>query len=96
MEENTPTGIDRNLTSYGDVGFSKYIRRAFLSAVGYDQTDLDRPIVGITNTYSEFNTCHGQMPQLMEAIKRGVLQAGGLPFVFPTLTLHEITFSPTP
>ena len=89
------TGIDRNLTSYGDTGFSRYIRGAFLSSLGFDRVDLDRPIIGIANTFSEYNTCHGDMPRLVEAVKRGVLQAGGLPFVFPTLSLHEITFSPT-
>ena len=90
-----PHGITRNLTSYGDPEFSKYMRRAFLASVGYDPEDLGRPIVGIANTFSDYNTCHGQMPQLVQAVKRGVLEAGGLPFVFPTISLHEILFSPT-
>ena len=90
-----PRGITRNLTSYGDPEFSKYMRRAFLASVGYDPEDLDRPIVGIADTSSDYNTCHGQMPQLVQAVKRGVLEAGGLPFAFPTISLHEILFSPT-
>lgn len=93
--ENKPLGIDRNLASYGDTEFSKYIRRAFLASAGFDETDLDRPVVGIANTTSDYNTCHRQMPELVEAAKRGVLEAGGLPFVFPTISLHEILFSPT-
>lgn len=88
-------GIDGNLTSYSDREFSKYIRRAFLSSAGYDREDLDRPVVGIVNTSSDYNTCHRDMPQIVEAVKRGVLEAGGLPLVFPTISLHEILFSPT-
>ena len=94
MTEKTP-GIHRNLASYGDTAFSKYIRRAFLASAGFDATDLDRPIVGIANTASDYNPCHRQMPELVEAAKRGVLEAGGLPLVFPTISLHEILFSPT-
>ena len=88
-------GISRNLTSYGDPDFSRYMRRAFLSSAGYDHVDLDRPIVGIIDTSSDYNTCHRSMPDLVSAIKRGVLEAGGLPFAFPTISLNEILFSPT-
>ena len=89
------TGIDRNLTHYADPGFSRYIRRAFLASAGYDETDLERPVVGIADTSSDYTTCHRAMPQLVEAVKRGVLEAGGLPLVFPTLSLGEILLSPT-
>ncbi len=88
-------GINGNLTSYGDREFSKYIRRAFLSSAGYDSEDLERPVVGIVNTSSDYNTCHREMPQMVEAVKRGVLEAGGLPLAFPTISLHEILVSPT-
>ena len=91
----TPTGIDRNLTHYADPGFSRYIRRAFLASAGYDEADLERPVVGIADTSSDYTTCHRAMPQLVEAVKRGVLEAGGLPLVFPTLSLGEILLSPT-
>lgn len=89
------TGINRNLTSYGDRQFSKYMRRAFLASAGYDRTDLQRPIVGIVDTSSDYNVCHRQMPEMVNAVKRGVLEAGGLPMVFPTISLHEIMTSPT-
>ena len=95
MSNNATTGINRNLTSYGDPEFSKYLRRAFLAAAGYDTEDVNRPVIGIASTTSDYNPCHGHMPDLVEAVKRGVLEAGGLPFVFPTLSLHEIFFSPT-
>jgi dihydroxy-acid dehydratase len=90
-----PQGIDGNLTSYGDVEFSKYIRRAFLASAGFDAVDLSRPIVGIVDTSSDYNTCHRQMPEMVAAVKRGVLEAGGLPLAFPTISLHEILTSPT-
>ncbi len=92
---DTSKGINRNLTSYGDVEFSKYMRRAFLASAGYDRTDLDRPIIGIVNTSSDYNTCHRQMPEMVNAVKRGVMEAGGLPFAFPTISLNEILTSPT-
>ena len=89
------TGIDRNLTHYADPGFSRYLRRAFLASAGYDEADLERPVIGIADTSSDYTTCHRAMPQLVEAVKRGVLEAGGLPLVFPTLSLGEILLSPT-
>src|SRR5438093_1916900 len=89
------TGIDRNLTSYGDPGFSRYLRRAFLASAGYGSAELERPVIGIASTASDFTPCHRQMPELIDAIKRGVLEAGGLPFVFPTLSLGETLLSPT-
>ncbi|WRH26562.1 dihydroxy-acid dehydratase [Arthrobacter sp. JZ12] len=88
-------GVDRKLTSYGDPGFSKFLRRAFLSSAGLDAEDLKRPVVGIVNTSSDYTTCHRDMPQLIEHVKRGVLEAGGLPFVFPVMSLGEILTNPT-
>lgn len=96
MPENKSTSaIDGSQTTYGDTGFSRYLRRAFLASAGYDDTDLDRPIVGIAVTTSDYNTCHRDMPALLAAVKRGVLEAGGLPLEFPTISLGEILTSPT-
>src|SRR5487761_2506491 len=88
-------GIDGRLTSYGDDAFSRYLRRAFLASAGYDSQELNRPIVGIADTSSDYTTCHRQMPELVAAVKRGVLEAGGLPLVFPTASLGETLLSPT-
>jgi dihydroxy-acid dehydratase len=77
------------------VEFSKYMRRAFLGSAGYDKSDLERPVIGIVDTSSDYNTCHRQMPEMVQAVKRGVLEAGGLPLAFPTISLHEINTSPT-
>jgi len=96
MSSSDPkTGIFRNLTSYGDRGFSRYLRRAFLASQGYDGEDLERPIVGIADTSSDYVSCHRQMPEIVAAIKRGVLEAGGLPLAFPTGSWHEILTAPT-
>ena len=94
-KNNKATGIDRNLPTYGDTDFSKFMRRAFLASAGYDEVDYGRPLVGIADTSSDYNTCHRQMPELVDAVKRGVLEAGGLPFVFPTSSLNEILVHPT-
>jgi dihydroxy-acid dehydratase len=83
------------LTSYGDADFSLFLRKAFIKAMGFSEAALDRPIVGITNTYSDFNPCHGNVPQLIEAARRGVMLAGGLPMVFPTMSIHESFAAPT-
>lgn len=88
-------GLRRKLTSYGDQGFSLFLRKAFIKAMGYSDDALDRPIVGITNTYSDYNPCHGNVPQLIDAVKRGVMLSGALPMVFPTMSIHESFASPT-
>ncbi len=88
-------GLRKGLASYGDAEFSLFLRKAFIKAMGYSDDALNRPIVGITNTYSDYNSCHGNVPDLIEAVKRGVLLAGGLPMVFPTMTLHESFVHPT-
>ena len=94
-ERDVTGGMRQGLTSYGDAGFSLFLRKAFIKAMGYSEDALDRPIVGITNTYSDFNPCHGNVPTLIEAVKRGVMLAGGMPMVFPTISIHESFAFPT-
>ncbi|MCP4036367.1 MAG: dihydroxy-acid dehydratase, partial [bacterium] len=88
-------GLARSLTSYGDADFALYLRRSFARSMGYSSEMLERPVVGIADTASDFNSCHRHFPELVEAIKRGVLAAGGLPLRFPTISLGEIFLSPT-
>ncbi|MGQ0675277.1 MAG: IlvD/Edd family dehydratase [Rhodospirillales bacterium] len=83
------------LTSYGDPEFSLFLRKAFIKAAGYSDDALDRPIIGIANTFSDFNPCHGNVPRLIEAVKRGVMLSGGLPMEFPTISIHESFAHPT-
>jgi dihydroxy-acid dehydratase len=88
-------GLRRNLTNYGDFEFSAYLRRSFARSMGYSREMLERPVVGIAQSASGFNNCHRYVPELVEAVKRGVLQAGGLPVDFPTISLGEVFLSPT-
>ncbi|QWG15863.1 dihydroxy-acid dehydratase [Bradyrhizobium sediminis] len=88
-------GLRKGLTSYGDAGFSLFLRKAFIKAMGYSDDALNRPIVGITNTYSDYNPCHGNVPQIIEAVKRGVMLSGAMPMVFPTISIAESFAHPT-
>jgi dihydroxy-acid dehydratase len=88
-------GLTRGLTNYGDAGFSLYLRRSFAKSMGYSGEMLARPVVGIADSRSGFNNCHRHFPELIEAVKRGVLAAGGLPIEFPTVSLGEVFLSPT-
>jgi len=88
-------GLAKGLTNYGDAGFSLYLRRSFAKSMGYSGEMLAKPVVGIADTASGFNNCHRHFPELIEAVKRGVLAAGGMPMVFPTVSLGEVFLSPT-
>ncbi|KAI1334246.1 dihydroxy-acid and 6-phosphogluconate dehydratase [Xylariaceae sp. FL0016] len=88
-------GMRQGLTSYGDAHFSLFLRKVFIKALGYSEDALSRPIVGIVNTYSSFNPCHANIPQLIDAVKRGVQLNGGLAIDFPTISVHESFASPT-
>ena len=88
-------GIDRGLTNYGDPAFSRYLRRSFAKSMGYSDALLERPVVGIAYTHSGFNNCHRHFPEMLDAVKRGVLAGGALPLEFPTISLGEVFLSPT-
>src|SRR5499433_2202500 len=88
-------GLSRGLTNYGDRDFALYLRRSFARSMGYSTASLAKPVVGIANSGSGFNNCHRHFPELIEAVKRGVLAAGGLPLTFPTISLGEVFLSPT-
>jgi dihydroxy-acid dehydratase len=88
-------GLARGLTNYGDADFSLYLRRSFATSMGYSREMLARPVVGIAQSASGFNNCHRHFPELIDAVKRGVVAAGGLPLDFPTISLGEVFLSPT-
>jgi dihydroxy-acid dehydratase len=88
-------GLEKGLTNYGDIEFSLFLRKAFIKGAGYTDDALSRSVVGIVNTGSGFNPCHGNAPQLVEAVKRGVMLAGGIPIDFPTISIHESFAHPT-
>ena len=93
--KDRPVGLDNGLTNYGDLDFARYLRRSFARSMGLSTTLLERPIVGIAMTPSGFNNCHRTMPELVEAVSRGVLAAGALPMPFPTISLGEVFLNPT-
>ncbi|NYT84571.1 IlvD/Edd family dehydratase [Pollutimonas harenae] len=95
VPDENATGLRKGLTSYGDNGFSLFLRKAFIKGAGYTDTALDRPVIGIANTGSAYNPCHGNAEQLIEAVKRGIMLAGGLPMDFPTISIHESFSFPT-
>ena len=95
MSQTTGRGFARGLTHYGDRDFALYLRRSFIRSMGYSGEILERPVVGIASSGSGFNNCHRSMPELVEAVKRGVLAAGALPIEFPTISLGEVFLSPT-
>jgi len=88
-------GLGHGLTNYGDQDFSLYLRRSFAQSMGYSRTLLEKPVIGIAYTASGFNNCHRHFPELLQAVKRGVLAAGALPIEFPTISLGEVFLSPT-
>ncbi|MCW5232263.1 dihydroxy-acid dehydratase [Verminephrobacter eiseniae] len=90
-----PLGFERGLTNYGDRDFALYLRRFFLKSMGYSGEILRRPVIGIASSPSGYNNCHRAMPELVEAVKRGVLAAGALPIDFPTISLGESFLTPT-
>ncbi|MEO6746083.1 MAG: dihydroxy-acid dehydratase, partial [Caldimonas sp.] len=85
----------KGLTDYGDREFSLFLRKAFIKGAGFTDAALDRPVIAIADTGSDYNPCHGNAPQLVEAVKRGVMLAGGLPMAFPTISIHESFAAPT-
>ncbi len=90
-----PEGLARGLTDYGDRDFALYLRRSFARAMGYSAAMLARPVIGIANTASGFNNCHRLVPELVEAVRRGVTASGGLALEFPTISLGEVFLHPT-
>ena len=95
MTDDAPHGLDRGLTNYGDRDFARFLRRSFARSMGISRELLDKPVVGIAMTPSGFNNCHRGMPELVEAVSRGVLAAGALPRPFPTVSLGEVFLNPT-
>ena len=92
---NETRGFQHGLTNYGDPDFSLYLRRSFAQSMGYSRAMLQKPVIGIAYTPSGFNNCHRHFPELLDAVKRGVLAAGALPVEFPTVSLGEVFLNPT-
>ena len=72
-----------------------FTARAFTKAMGFTDEDIEKPVIGIAQTWSEFNNCNAHLRQVAEAVKRGIWQSGGLPLEFPTISLGEVHTKPT-
>src|ERR1700676_1696299 len=92
---NRKYDLDKGLTGYGDLEFASYLRRSLAKSMGYSSAMLRRPSIGIATAASGFNNCHRLTPELVEAVKRGVIASGGLPLEFPTISLGEGFLHPT-
>jgi dihydroxy-acid dehydratase len=83
---------DRPRRSHGFLGTGSpaaLVARGFLKVAGLTDGDIDRPIIGVCNTWSDLNPCHGHFRGLAAAVKSGILQAGGTPLEFNALSVHE-------
>ncbi|WP_406348552.1 dihydroxy-acid dehydratase [Streptomyces sp. NBC_00144] len=86
----------RSRAWFGDGGKNGFISRHHLRAMGRGGHNFDgRPVIGICNTFSELTPCNGHLQLLADAVKRGVLQAGGFPLEFPAMSLGEPFLRPT-
>jgi dihydroxy-acid dehydratase len=65
------------------------VARGFLKVAGLTEADLDRPLIGVCNTWSDLNPCHGHFKALAAAVKHGIVQARGTPLEFNALSVHE-------
>ncbi len=68
------------------------LRNALLKSMGYTDADIEKPIIGIINTWAETNPGHVHFRQLAEAVKRGVWAAGGFPLEVNTMSICEVFF----
>jgi len=86
----------RSAHTYGKLDKDGFIHRSWMKNQGFPDRVFDgRPIIGICQTFSEFNPCHSHLRDIAEAVKRGVWEAGGLPLEFPTISLGETQMRPT-
>lgn len=87
--------VKKSNTSYGDAEFSEFLRMAFRRHLGHNEKDYEKPVIGICNTFSEINRCHSHIKPMIEAIKQGIVMAGGIPLEFPVISVGEMFTSPT-
>lgn len=93
MSENKERRSQKWFGDYDTLGFT---HRSWLKNQGYPHDSFDgRPVIGICNTWSDLTPCNAHFRILAEFVKRGVYQAGGLPFEFPVMSLGEILMRPT-
>ena len=86
----------RSRNWFGKNDLDGFAHRSWIKAEGFSDLMFDgRPVIGIGNSWSELTNCNAHLRQVAEAVKRGVLSAGGFPLEFPTISLGEVLMKPT-
>src|SRR5437660_8442425 len=81
---------------WGQPNYESFARRAWLRSEGFSSDFFqNKPVIGICNSWSELNNCNAHLRTVADAVKRGVIAAGGLPLEFPTISLGEMFMRPT-
>src|SRR3954452_1163157 len=81
---------------FGDAGKTGFMHRSWLRAEGLPDDSFDgRPVIGIASSWSELTPCNAHLRELADYVKRGIWQAGGVPFEFPTTSAGEPLARPT-
>ena len=70
-------------------GPSRAAARSYLRGVGFSKEDLQKPIIGVANTWTEIGPCNFHLREVAEAVKQGIREAGGTPMEFNTITIHD-------
>src|SRR5437764_12978277 len=87
----------RSFRWFGPESMRGFSHRARMQQLGYRREDfVGRPVIAIVNTWSELNPCHAHLRERAEAVKRGVLQAGGFPVEIPAFSITETYMKPSP
>lgn len=86
----------RSAAWFGSEGKVGFVHRSKLYGLGHGDSLFDgRPVIGIANSASELNPCNVHLTRVADAVRNGVLAAGGAPLVFPTMSIGEPLMRPT-
>ena len=95
MSERDPAAL-RSYRWYGPDSLRAFGHRSRARQSGLGENDFyGKPVVGILNTWTDLNSCHLHFKTTVESIKRGILQAGGLPMEIPVMSCGETLTKPT-
>ncbi len=89
-------GKRRSSQWWGKADKDGYAHRSWMKNQGFPADLFDgRPVIGIANTFSEFNPCNAHFRKIAEHVKRGIYEAGGFPLEFPVFSNSESQLRPT-
>ena len=94
-ERKSPEDL-RSFRWLGPDNLRAFGHRSRLKQLGYDRADwTGKPMIGILNTWSDINACHGHLRERAKDVKRGIWQAGGFPIELPAMSLAEPFVKPS-